>query len=136
MKKKATEKIYRLKAGLFENGSYKLVALFISLILWLTILGRREFVVSKEIDVDFTVANSLIITNQSSDKVRVKISGPQPLLKKYKESNQTIQISLADRTAGRYEIDMTPARIEAPVGIKILNIKPSQIRVDITPTNN
>ena len=84
MKKRVSEKIYRLKDGLFENGSYKLVALFISLILWLTILGRREFVVNKEIDVDFTVAENLLIAGQSSDKVRVKISGPQPLLKKYK----------------------------------------------------
>ena len=136
MKKRVSEKIYRMKDGLFENGSYKLVALFISLILWLTILGRREFVVNKEIDVDFTVADSLVITGQSSDKVRVKISGPQPLLKKYKESNQTIQISLTDRTPGLYEIDMTPSRIEAPAGIKILNIKPSQIRVEITPIKN
>lgn len=136
MKKRATEKIYRIKIGLFENGSYKLVALFISLILWLTILGRREFVVNKEIDVEFTVAESTLIAGQSSDKIRVKISGPQPLLKKYKEANQTIQISLVDKTPGLYEIDMTPARIEAPAGIKILNIKPSQIRVEITPVKN
>ena len=31
MKRKAAEKIHRLKNGLFENGSYKLVALFIAL---------------------------------------------------------------------------------------------------------
>lgn len=136
MKKKASEKIYRLKNGLFENGSYKLVALFISLILWLTILGRREFVVNKEIEIEFSVADALVISGQSADKVRVKISGPQPLLKKYKEANQTIQISLADKTAGLYEIDMTPSRIEVPSGIKILNIKPSQIRVEITPITN
>ena len=61
MKKKAAEKMERLKDGLFENGSYKLVALFISLILWLTILGRREFVVNKEIEVEFTVAQSLVV---------------------------------------------------------------------------
>ena len=26
-----------------ENGSYKLVALFVTLILWITIMGRRNF---------------------------------------------------------------------------------------------
>lgn len=132
MKKRASEKIDRLKTGLFENGSYKLVALFITLILWLTILGRREFVVIKDIEVEFTISESFIITGQSSDKVRIKISGPQPLLKKYKELNQSIQISLNDKTPGLYEIDMTPARIDAPMGIKILSIRPSQIRVEIT----
>lgn len=136
MRKKAAEKMDRLKNGLFENGSYKLVALFIALILWLTILGRREFVVNKEIDVEFTVAANLMISEQSSEKIRIKISGPQPLLKKYKESSQPILISLVDKTSGVYEIDMTAARVEAPAGIKILSLKPSQIRVEITPKEN
>ena len=136
MKKRASEKIFRLKDGLFENGSYKLVALFISLILWLTILGRREFVVTKEIDVEFTAAETFVIAGQSADKVRVKISGPQPLLKKYKELNQSIVINISDKTSGQYEIDMTPARVEVPNGIKILSIKPSQIRVEVTPAKN
>ena len=92
--------------GLFENGSYKLVALFISLILWLTILGRREFVVNKEIEVEFTVSSSVLIAGQSSDKIRVKLSGSQPVLKKYKESQQVLQINLSDRAPGLYEIDM------------------------------
>ncbi len=132
MKKKATENIERMKAGLFENGSYKLVALFISLILWLTILGRREFVVIKDIEVEFSVAQKMVIAGQSTDKVRVKISGAQPLLKRYKETAQIIQINLSDRPVGQYEIEIPPSRIEAPNGIKILSVKPSQIRVEIT----
>ena len=133
MKRKAAEKMDRLKSGLFENGSYKLVALFIALILWLTILGRREFVVNKEIDVEFTVASELMISEQSSDKIRIKISGPQPLLKKYKESSLPITVNLLDKVSGIYEIDMTAARVEVPPGIKVLSLKPSQIRVEITP---
>ena len=136
MRKKAIEKIDLFKNGLFENGSYKLVALFIALILWLTILGRREFVVNKEIDVEFTVAADLMVLEQSSDKIRIKISGPQPLLKKYKDSNQSIVVNLLDKASGIYEIDMTASRVEAPPGIKILSLKPSQIRVEITPKKN
>ena len=55
------------------------------------------------------------------------------MLKKYKEAIQTLQINLSDKPVGLYEIDMTPARVEAPAGIKILSVKPSQIRVEITP---
>ncbi len=126
------QKISHLRHGIFENGSYKLVALFISLILWLTILGRREFVVSKEIEVDFSVASEFIVSGQSSDRIRIKISGPQPLLKKYKESNQSLQLSLIDKPAGLYEVEMNAAKLDIPPGIRVLSIKPSQIRVDIT----
>ncbi len=130
------QKMSHIRHGIFENGSYKLVALFISLILWLTILGRREFVVNKEIEVDFTVAEGLSVIGQSSDKIRIKLSGPQPLLKKYKENNQTLLVNLADKPLGSYEIEMNASKIEVPTGIKILSVKPSQIRVEITATKN
>lgn len=136
MRKRASEKITSFAQSVFENGSYKLVALFIALILWLTILGRRDFVVNKDIEVDFVVAESFMVSGQSSDKVRIKLSGPQPLLKKYKEANQTIQINLADKGAGMFEVEMTPAKIDVPPGLKILSVKPSQIRVEITPVKN
>ncbi len=130
------QRMSRIQHGIFENGSYKLVALFISLILWLSILGRREFVVNKEIEVDFTVSEKLIVTGQSSDKIRIKLSGPQPLLKKYKETSQTLIINLLDKSTGLYEIEMNASKIEVPAGIKILSIKPSQISVEITAPKN
>ncbi len=126
------QKITHLRHGIFENGSYKLVALFISLILWLTILGRREFVVGKEIEVDFSVAENLVVAGQSSDRIRLKISGPQPLLKKYKESSQSLVLSLADKSPGLHEIEMNTAKLDIPAGIRVLSVKPSQIRVEIT----
>ena len=130
------QKITHLRHGIFENGSYKLVALFISLILWLTILGRREFVVGKEIEVDFTVAENFTVAGQSSDRIRLKISGPQPLLKKYKESSQSLVLSLVDKPAGLHEIEMNAAKLDIPAGIRVLSVKPSQIRVEITSPNN
>lgn len=136
MRKRASERITTWTQSIFDNGSYKLVALFIALILWLTILGRRDFVVNKDIEVDFVAAESFMVSGQSSDKVRIKLSGPQPLLKKYKESHQTIQISLADKGAGLFEIDMMPSKIDVPQGLRILSVKPSQIRVEITPVKN
>lgn len=130
------QRMTHLRHGIFENGSYKLVALFISLILWLTILGRREFVVGKEIEVDFTVAENFTVAGQSSDRIRLKISGPQPLLKKYKESSQSLVLSLVDKPAGLHEIEMNAAKLDIPAGIRVLSVKPSQIRVEITSPNN
>ena len=49
---------------LFENFSYKLVALFISLILWMTILGRRDFQVTKSIELDLMPAVGMVILAQ------------------------------------------------------------------------
>ena len=128
---KSNEKVRVLKESLLENAAYKLVAIFISLILWLSILGRRDFVVTKDVEVDFNVAAGYSLAGQSTDKIRIKVSGPQPMLKKFKDSNQVLSFDLADKPGGMFEVEMTPSKIEVPKGIKILGIRPNTVRVEI-----
>ncbi|MBC7742105.1 MAG: hypothetical protein H7061_07905 [Bdellovibrionaceae bacterium] len=127
----SNEKVRVLKESLLDNASYKLVAFFISLILWLSILGRRDFVVTKDVEVDFNVASGYSLAGQSTDKIRIKVSGPQPMLKKFKETNQVLSFDLADKSGGMFEVEMTPSKIEVPKGIKILGIRPNTVRVEI-----
>ncbi len=127
----SNEKARIFKESLFANASYKLVALFITLILWLSILGRRDFVVTKDVEVDFVTATGYSMAGQSTDKIRIKVSGPQPMLKKFKEKNQVYSFDMSDKTGGMYEVDMTPSKFDVPKGIKILGIRPNTVRVEI-----
>lgn len=132
----SNEKFRIIKESLMANASYKMVALFIALILWLSILGRRDFVVTKDIEVDFVAAPGYMVAGQSIDKIKIKVSGPQPLLKKFKDKNQIFSIDLTDKTVGLFEIEMTPAKIEVPDGIKVLGVRPNSIRVEIVESNH
>lgn len=132
----SSEKARVFKESLLENASYKLVAVFISLILWLSILGRRDFVVTKDVEVDFAVSSGYSLAGQSTDKIKIKVSGPQPMLKKFKESNQALAFDLTDKTSGMFEVEMTPSKIEVPKGIKILGIRPNTVRVEIVELIN
>ncbi len=127
----STEKARVFKESLLHNASYKLVALFISLILWLSILGRRDFIVTKEIEVDFEAAATYSVAGQSTDKIKIKVSGSQPLLKAFKDKNQIIVFDLKDKKAGLFEVEMLPSKIEIPAGIKILGVRPNSVRVEI-----
>lgn len=126
----SNEKVRVLKESLLENASYKLVALFISLILWLSILGRRDFVVTKDIDVDFIVAKGHSLA-QSTDKVRMKVSGGQSLLKNFRDRMHSTTIDVSDKKSGLYDIEMTPTKFDVPSGIRVLGIRPNTIRVEI-----
>ena len=125
------EKIDRFKADIFDNFSYKVVALIISLILWLSLLNRREFITTKELDVDIVTAENMVIMGQTSDKLRVKVSGPQPLLKKFKESPQVIAFDMSDKAVGYYDVEVSGSKIDVPKGLKILGIRPNTIHVEI-----
>lgn len=118
---------------LTENFSYKIVALFISLILWLTILGRRDFILSKDIDVDLVIAPGTQVVAQSTDHVKVKVSGPRASLKKFLESSlsQSITLDISKKGEGVVYVDVPLNRIEVPIGVRILGVRPSQIQVEV-----
>ena len=125
------ENFEKIRTSLSSNLSYKVVALFISLILWLSILNRRDFIVTKDLDVDFVTAETLMLAGQSADKLKIKVTGPQPILKKYKESSQVLAFDLSDKSAGFYDIEMNASKIEVPKGIRIIGIRPNSIRLEI-----
>lgn len=129
--KHQVEKMSTLKAMITVNFSYKVVALFVALILWLSILGRRDFVGTKEIDVNFIVGQHLTVASQSADRLKVKISGSQPLLKKYKDKPQTLVFDVSDRGAGVYDVEIANSRIDTAEGVKVLSVRPNVIKVEI-----
>lgn len=116
-----------------DNFSYKLVALFISLILWLTILGRRDFVLSKRIDIELRTSPQQVVVAQTSDNIRVKVSGPRAALKKFMDNPQTesILVDISERGEGLLDIDIPVNKIEVPMGVRILGVRPNVIRAEI-----
>ena len=128
---KTSDRILNYKYFLTENLSYKIVALFVALILWVSILGRRDFVATKEIEVLFLTSNSYTVASQSADRIKIKISGPQTLLKKFKEKNINLTIDALENKVGIFEFDINQGMIDMPQGLRVLSIKPNSIRVEI-----
>lgn len=114
-----------------KNLSYKIVALFVALILWVSILGRRDFVATKEIEVLFLTSNNYTVASQSIDRVKIKISGTQSLMKKFKEKSLNLTIDATEKKAGLFEFDIYQAMIDLPPGLRVLSIKPNSIKVEI-----
>lgn len=125
----------RWSHAITENFSYKVVALFIALILWLTILGRRDFVMSKKIDLELVTAQGTQVIAQTADSVKIKVSGPRSALKKLMESSlsQTLTLDISQRGEGVVYVDIPINKIEVPLGVKILGVRPNQIQAEVVP---
>jgi hypothetical protein len=121
------------KSYVLENGSYKLVALFVTLILWVTILGRRDFVLSKEMDIEFLLPRTIAIAESNHARhVTVKVSGPRMALKKFQANPGTITIDLGRQVEpGPIKATITPRNVEVPFGVKVLSIAPESITVHL-----
>ncbi|RYZ64414.1 MAG: hypothetical protein EOP09_15990 [Proteobacteria bacterium] len=117
---------------LVENGSYKLVALFVTLILWVTILGRRDFQLSKEMDLEFLLPQNLTVASQTIDrKVTVKVSGPRMALKKFSTNPGSITVDLVRSQPGPVRALITPRNVEVPFGVKVISISPDVVNLNL-----
>jgi YbbR domain-containing protein len=127
-----------LRQVFIEHWSFKLVALFIALILWLTILGRRDFVLSKTIDVDLLLQPGISLVLQSADKVKVKVSGPRTALKRFMDSglSQMVTIDASSRGEGEYDLEVPVSKIDVPFGVRVLQVRPSSVKVQLKKTNS
>lgn len=119
------------KSVFIENSSYKLVALFISLILWFSILGRRDFQVTKSFEIDLNIAVGNYVDYQSADHVKVRVAGPRTALQKFLQgsSNQIINLDLTQYKAGDYKVTIPTHKLDLPFGIKVISVKPPEVQV-------
>lgn len=123
---------YYLKSLLFDNFAYKTVSLFVALVLWLAILGRRDFVSTKEVELLFTPAKGHMVMSQSADKIKVKISGSQAIIKKNRERFQSIMIDASSYPSGIHDVDISNQSFDLPPGIRILSVRPNVVKIEIS----
>ena len=121
------------KSIIVENGSYKLVSLFVTLILWITILGRRDFVLSQDMEIEFLLPRSIAVAPGGSDRhVTVRVSGPRMALKKFAQNPGTITIDLARQLdPGPVRATISPRNVEVPFGVKVLSVSPDMLNVTL-----
>jgi len=126
------------KDFIFENGSYKLVSLFVTLILWVTILGRRDFMLTKDMDVEFLLPpNAVMQSVRGERKISVKVSGPRTALKKFAQSPGSITFDLTksevEQKNTKVKAVIQVKNIEVPFGVKVVSIDPDSIEVILSP---
>lgn len=122
-----------IKNYLLDNLSYKLVSLFIALILVLAILGRRDVVMSKSMELDFAMKAEQLIVGQSADEVRVKIQGPRAALKRFIEQSgyPIVVLDVTSLGQGVHQVPVPERKIEVPFGLKVVSVRPSSVRIEI-----
>jgi hypothetical protein len=83
------------------------------------------------VEVNFVPSIGYSVLSQSHDRVKIKISGQQPLMKKYRDKIQIINVDVTDRMPGLYDMDIMSNRFDLPQGLRILNIRPNSIKFEI-----
>ena len=120
-----------------ENLSYKIIALLIAIILWMTLLARKEFVHTVNLDLDFITDSKLDVISHDGHQVRLKISGNRAHLKVVSEklSQTPLMIDLKGKPVGFYRIEIPLSQIQLPEGVRLLGVRPQQLDIEIHSRN-
>lgn len=121
----------RFQELIYENGSYKIVALLITLILWITVLGNKDQILNQYVKLNFILPKNHIIANGITDQAQIQISGSRLSLKKLAKGIDPIELKLDDAKPGRTIITIPTDKISLPFGAQIVSVNPATLVVDI-----
>lgn len=116
----------RFAPVLTENASYKLVALVVASVLWLTMQGKRDTVLTRDVEIQVLLGPNLMVTNPIPTTIKVEVSGPRVALKRLAERTEPLTVDLGQARPGRQVVHLTKDSLNLPLGTKVLSIQPQE----------
>ncbi len=129
------KRLPHLKDRITDNGAYKLVALFVAIVIWVTLVSsRKDVVLNKELNVDFLARSSVNIELlEPSNSLNLKLAGPRNLLRRFNETTFRLSVDITRYEQGDYSLKVDEKLLNLPLGVKLLKAKPSSLRFRLTP---
>jgi YbbR domain-containing protein len=112
-----------------DNLSFKVVAFVVSTVLWLTMQGRRDVVLSRDLDLQVLLGPQMVITNSIPQLVKVEVSGPRIALKRFAERKEPYTVDLGLAKRGKQVVRLSRDGLNLPLGAKVLSIQPQEFVV-------
>lgn len=118
-----------------DDWMMKLLALIITLALWLGVSGLREEITTpiENVNLKPRISNDLIITNPPPATVNLVVSGDKRKIEPLNNQNLIVSLDLSEVAAGEQTIVLTPQNInvQLPTGVKLEAIQPNKIAIKL-----
>lgn len=118
-----------MKVAVSENLSYKFVALGVAIILWLSMMGRKDSTLVKDFELQVLLGQNLEMETSIPQLVKVEVVGPRVALKKINQMSPVFTVDLTSARAGRQVIQLSREGLNLPIGARVLSIEPREFMV-------
>lgn len=114
-----------------ENTSYKIVALLITLILWIIIMGSKEAVIVKSVPITYLVPQETVLVGKVPQEVAFKISGPRLMLNRFSAMQEPLTVDLTASREGRSTVRIHPDGLNTPPSLRVLSVSPTYVPIKL-----
>ncbi len=119
-----------LRKWVLHQWGLKLLALFLSFLLWATYTAEPPAEVGYLVPLEFrNIPAQLEISGDVPTQVHVRVRGRAALLRRLTPADLGITVDLSGRTAGAALIPLSPENVEVPYGAQVVRVTPSQIHL-------
>jgi YbbR domain-containing protein len=112
-----------------DNLSYKFVALGVAIILWMSMLGRKDSTMMKDFELQVLLPPNLEMETQIPQIVRIEIAGPRVALKKINQMSPVFTVDLTGSRPGRQLVPLNREGLNLPIGARVISIDPPEFPV-------
>jgi hypothetical protein len=125
------EELRALALGLFSNNlGFKLLSLFVAMVIWAWVQEDREVEVSKRAAIILDIPDNLAFTRPPQASARVSISGPQGVIREMSEL--ALELDLSELEPGSPILELDAALLKGvPPGVTVLNMVPNSLQVEL-----
>lgn len=124
-----------LRRIFLEDWLVKLIALFITVALWLGVTGLRAPTTARlrSIPLNLRVANDIEVTNSPVQEVDLVITGDKRRIDQLNPRDLVVSLDLTDVLAGERTVQIAPENVlvELPTGVRLEEIQPNRIAVKL-----
>lgn len=127
-------KIKRLTAWLFKNYLIKIVSLAFAVILWIHVHSGGRVEMNVAVPVEYiNVPTPLAAVGDGVEDVKVRIIGPEGVMRNLTLRNLRAQIDLSRAKAGENILFISPDSISLPPDLEVTRIEPQELLVQLEP---
>lgn len=122
----------QVKEALSRNKLKKIIALLLSMALWVYVMGAQNPVIedSYRVKVNLRNNNAANYTEYVEQDAKILLSAPRSYFIDYSENDMRAYIDISNYTEGEFDI---PIEANYPKGFELLKISPETVHVKIVP---
>jgi YbbR domain-containing protein len=122
-------------AWFFQNLGWKLLSLVVAFAIWFVVMSSNSIEITKEVTLDLTLPNGLVVANEVPERVSFRLSGSKFFLRTLANSLDTLKVDLSRAKAGPTFYRIEKDALHLPLGVKVLSISPSTITPLLEPVD-
>lgn len=126
---------YVLKRIFVDDWMMKLVALVITITLWLGVTGLQAPTTTRirGVSLNLVIANDLEVTNAPVQEVDLVLRGVKQRLDQILPRDLAVSLDLSDIEKGDRTVQITPQniKVDLPSGIEVIEIQPNKIAIKL-----